>query len=198
MVRAIESRPELRRNQALLAAAEKTREGATYGPLVPIIAFQGFAGGLGGGREGRPDTFGGSGDYAVAIGWRIGPGGLLDGGRVNAAKARAETARLDEMRAHDNIVRQVADAFERAHSLADQIVAARDNLATASRALELGLARKQFGVGAVLEVIQAQRDLTQARADYVDTLAESGKAQYALAWATGAQALTADVQGSSR
>ena len=90
-----------------------------------------------------------------------------------------------------------ADAFERAHSLADQIAAARGNLETASRALDLSQARKQFGVGAVLEVIQAQRDLTQARADYVDALAESGKAQYALAWATGAQGLTANAPPSS-
>jgi outer membrane protein TolC len=197
VARAIESRPELRRNQALLAAAEKAREGATYGPLVPTIALQGFAGGLGGGRKGIPDTFGGSDDYAVAIGWRIGAGGLFDRGRVDAARARAETARLDEMRAHDDVVRQVADAFERAQSLADQIAATRENLATASRALDISQARRQFGVGAVLEVIQAQRDLTQARADYVDALAESSKAQYALAWATGSQGLTADAPPSS-
>ncbi len=128
----------------------------------------------------------------MAIGWRIGPGGLFDQGRVNAAKARVETARLDDMRACDNIVRQVADAFERVHSLTDQIASTRGNLETAARALDLSQARKQFGVGAVLEVIQAQRDLTQARSDYVDALAESSKAQYALAWATGAQGLTAN------
>jgi outer membrane protein TolC len=197
VARAVESRPELRRIQSLLAAAEKTREGATYGPLVPSIAFQGFVGGLGGGRSGKADIFGGSDDYAVAIGWRIGPGGLFDQGRINAAKARVETARLDEMRARDNIVRQIADAFERAHSLADQIASTRDNLETATRALDLSQARKVFGVGAVLEVIQAQRDLTQARADYVDALAESSKAQYALAWATGAQGLTATAPTSS-
>jgi outer membrane protein TolC len=190
VARAIESRPELRRNQALVAAAEKIREGASYGPIVPNITLLGFAGGLGGGRTGVPDTFGGSNDYAVALGWRIGPGGLFDRGRVNVAKARVEIARLDEMRAHDNIVRQVAEAFERAHSLADQILATRDNLATASHALDLSQARKQFGIAAVLEVIQAQRDLTQARGDFVDAVAENDKAQYLLAWASGAQGLT--------
>jgi outer membrane protein TolC len=190
--RAIASRPELRRNEALVLAAEKTREGATYGPLVPSIGLLGFAGGLGGGRRNVPDTFGGSTDYAVVAGWRIGPGGLFDRGRVNAAQARVETARLDGMRAHDSIVRQVADAFERAHSLADQISAARENLETASHALDLSQARKEFGIGAVLEVIQAQRDLTQARADFVDALAESDKAQYALAWASAARELAAE------
>jgi OMF family outer membrane factor len=108
-----------------------------------------------------------------------------------------ETARLDEMRVRDTVVRQVADAFERAHSLAEQIVGARENLETAAHALDLSQARKQFGVGAVLEVIQAQRDLTQARAEFVDALAESDKAQYALTWAVGAQSLTADPNPSS-
>ena len=189
VTRALGSRPELRRNQALVTAAEKAREGASYGPLVPTVAFQGFAGGLGGGRPGVADAFDESHDYALAVGWRIGPGGLFDQGRVNAAKARVEAARLDQMRVRDGIVRQVADAFERAHSLADQIASTRGNLETATRALDLSQARKQFGVGAVLEVIQAQRDLTQARGDYVDALAESGKAQIALARATGAEGL---------
>jgi outer membrane protein TolC len=183
------SRPELRRSEALIAAAERARDATTHGPLLPSIALQGFAGGLGGGRKGVPDTFGDSEDYAIALGWRIGPGGLLDRGRVNVAKARLETARLDELRVRDAVVRQVAEAFEHTRSLADQIEATRANLGTAARALDLSQTRKEFGIGAVLEVIQAQRDLTQARSEYVDAVAESDKAQYALSWAIGAQGL---------
>jgi hypothetical protein len=40
--------------------------------------------------------------------------------------------------------------------------------------------RQQYGVGIVLEDIQAQQDLTQARSDYFTALAEYNKAQYAL------------------
>ena len=197
VAQAAASRPELRRSRALVAAADRTRQGAVYGPLLPNLGFQAFAGGLGGGRNGVPDRFGASDDYAVTLGWRIGPGGLFDGGKIDVAKARLEMARLDEVRVRDDVVRQVTDAFEHARSLADQIASARENLETASRALDLSEARKQFGVGAVLEVIQAQRDLEQARGDYVDALAESGKAQYALDRAIGGHGLAADGPPSS-
>ena len=57
---------------------------------------------------------------------------------------------------------------------------ARRNLATASDTLDLTRRRKQYGVGIVLEDIQAQQALNQARAGYVTTVAEFNKAQYGL------------------
>jgi outer membrane protein TolC len=45
--------------------------------------------------------------------------------------------------------------------------------------------RKQYGVGIVLEDIQAQQALIQARSDYVSTIAEHDKAQYELNKAVG-------------
>ena len=41
------------------------------------------------------------------------------------------------------------------------------------------------GVGAVLEDIQAQQELTRARSDYLSAVAEFNKAQYGLAKAVG-------------
>ena len=71
--------------------------------------------------------------------------------------------------------------------MAGQIELAKHNLATASETLRLTRERKQFGVGVVLEDIQAQQDLNQARSDFVTALAEYNKAQYALNRATGSQ-----------
>ena len=51
--------------------------------------------------------------------------------------------------------------------------------------MRLTRARKQFGVGAVLEDIQAEQELTRSRLDYLNAVAEFNKAQYALAKATG-------------
>jgi len=51
--------------------------------------------------------------------------------------------------------------------------------------LRLTQERKQFGVGAVLEDIQAQQDLTRARSDYLSAVAEYNKAQYSLERAVG-------------
>jgi len=75
---ALRSREELKQNQALISAAHDTRNGASYGPLIPSVSAQGFFGGLGGGRRGVSDTFGDQEDYAVGLSWRIGPGGLFD------------------------------------------------------------------------------------------------------------------------
>jgi outer membrane protein TolC len=51
--------------------------------------------------------------------------------------------------------------------------------------LRLTRERKQYGVGIVLEDIQAQQDLNQARSDYFTAIAEFNKAQYNLNKAVG-------------
>ena len=183
--RALQSRPELQRGRSLVAAAERLLSGAEKGPLIPTLGAQVFVGGLGGGVRGQPSSFGDSEDYALLVGWRIGPGGLFDKSRTRLATARLERARLEDARTRDEIVRQVVENFARVQSTADQMTATRQNLATASQSLQLSQERKDFGIAAVLEVIQAQRDLTQARADYLNAVAENDKAQYALRRAIG-------------
>jgi len=49
----------------------------------------------------------------------------------------------------------------------------------------LSSARREFGVAAVLENIQAQQDLARARSEYLRIVAEHNKAQYALYAAIG-------------
>ena len=45
--------------------------------------------------------------------------------------------------------------------------------------------RKEFGVGAVLETIQAEQELTRTRLDHLRLVAEHNQAQYALRYALG-------------
>jgi outer membrane protein TolC len=195
VARALQCRPELQRGRALVAAAERLLSGAEKGPLIPSLSAQAFVGGLGGGRRGQPDSFGDSEDYAILLGWRIGPGGLFDSSRTRLATARLERARLEDARLRDEIVRQVVESFARVQSTADQTTGARQNLETASQSLRLSESRKEFGVASVLEVIQAQRDLTQARADYLNAVAENDKAQYALSRATDSQRISGRPEG---
>jgi outer membrane protein TolC len=182
---AARSRPELKQSQALESAARDAKNGAIYGPLIPSIGAQASAGGLGGGKNDSTGNFGQSEDYFVGLGWRIGPGGLFDVGRVRASKARLETAKLSGAKVRDEITRQVVESHTRAQSLQDQLATTRQNLATASETLRLTQERKQFGVGAVLEDIQAQQELARARSDYLTAIAEYNKAQYALVKAIG-------------
>jgi outer membrane protein TolC len=185
VVQALGTRPELKQSQALLQAARATKDGAVYGPLIPTVGAQAFGGGLGGGPDSGPSNFGAEGDYLVGVSWRIGPGGLFDSGRVNASKAQLAAVRLGEAKLKDAIASQVVVSLTRVQSLWAQIALSERNLATATETLRLTRERKQYGVGIVLEDIQAQQDLTQARSDYFTALAEYNKAQYALNKAAG-------------
>ena len=129
-------------------------------------------------RYGRP----------AAIHWRIGPGGLFDPGRVQAARARLEAACLEAEKTSRRVRREVVEAWTKARSLADQIATAKEGLEAAQETLRLSAERKEFGIAAVLEHVLAEQDLTRARHDYVSAVAEHDKAQYALLRAMGAVA----------
>ncbi len=183
--RALGARPELKESKAQIGAARASKNGAVYGPLIPSLGAQVFVGGLGGGPDHGAHTFGSEEDYFVGATWRIGPGGLFDFGRINASKARLATAELGEAKLRDTVTAQVVSGLARMQSLSDQIELAKKNLGTASETLRLTRERKQFGVGVVLEDIQAQQDLVRARSDYVSAIAEYNKAQYGLSRAIG-------------
>jgi len=58
-------------------------------------------------------------------------------------------------------------------------------LADAEEALRLGQERKEFGVGVVLETIQAEQDLSRVRNDYLNIVTDYNKTQYSLLRALG-------------
>jgi outer membrane protein TolC len=178
-------RPELKQSESLSAAARDTRNGAKYGPLIPTIGAQAFWGGLGGGRRGIDDEFGAQQDYLVGLGWKVGPGGLIDFGRVRLAESRFNLAELSYTKLGDELTRQVVEVFTRWHSLTDQLATSQRALAAAEEGLRLAQQRKEFAVGVVLETIQAEQDLTRARLEYLKVVAEFDKAQYQLRRATG-------------
>ncbi|MBI5686523.1 MAG: TolC family protein [Verrucomicrobia bacterium] len=182
------SRPELRQSHALTQAARETKDGAVYGPMIPTVGAQAFAGGLGGGTGGSTGSFGDSEDYFFGVSWRIGQGGLGDFGRIRAAEARLKQSQLVGEKLRDEITRQVVEAHTRVHSQSDQVATAKKALATAEENLRLARQRKQFGVANVLENIQAEQELTRTRNDYFGAVAEFNKAQYALGRATGSAA----------
>ena len=182
---ALTARPELKQNQAYVVAARDSRNGARYAPLIPTLGAQVFGGGLGGGPDSGPGKFGAEGDYNLGLSWRIGPGGLFDSGRINASNARFAAAQLSEAKLKDAIVSDVVASLARVTSSAAQIRLAEGNLNTASESFRLTRERKQYGVGVVLEDIQAQQAVTQARSAYVTAQAEYNEAQYALNKAVG-------------
>jgi len=181
---ALGARPELKGSAAAISAAEEQRRGARFGPLIPSLDAQAIYG-L---QRGGPDNYLGptesSRDYLVGLNWRFGPGGLLDFSRTEAADSQLRTQHLRDAQLRDAISQQVIDALNAARTRFDQIGLAKHSVELAEQSLKLSTQRREFGVYAVLEVIQAQQDLTQARTDYAQALTQYAKAQYALAHAT--------------
>jgi len=183
--KALAARPEVSAAQARVAASQDAKDGAVLGPLVPSVGAIAFLGGLGGGKADVPGEFGGSRDYTLTVGWRIGPDGLFDSGRIQGSRARLEGARLEAEKTRQRVAREVVEAWTRVRSFADQIATAKEGLTAAEEALRLSQERKEFGIAAVLERILAEQDLTRAREEHVSTIAEYDKAQYALLRAIG-------------
>src|SRR5262249_19138102 len=110
---ALSSRPELKESQALVSAARDTKSGALYGPWIPSVTAQAYAGGLGGGPDGGPNNFAAEGDYLLALTWRIGPGGLFDSGRIRSTKAQLAAAQFGDSKLKDDIIAQVVAGLAR-------------------------------------------------------------------------------------
>ncbi len=182
---AVAARPEVKESLALVRLADETRKGAVYGPLIPTVAGQAAVGNLGGGRDGGLVVSGSSRDYLAAVGWRIGPGGLFDLGRIRASRARLGEAQWNAEKLKDGVAREVVEAHARVLSRQEQVATAKEALAVAEQGLELARGRKQFEVGVVLENILAEQDQTRTRQDYVRAIGEYDKSQYALARALG-------------
>ena len=182
---ALARRPELRRNEAQVAAARARRDGATKGPWLPTVGAQTAMGGLAGGRNGdfgKADDFQ---EYGVSLTWRIGPGGLGDRSRIRTADSRVRLAELAMERERDAVAAAVIEARTRADAAAGQLGVASRTLAAADRLLELTRARREFGVGAVLEAIDAERELARARGEHLRAIADVNRTQWELWQAVG-------------
>lgn len=184
---ALAVRPELDGAQARLEASQTTLRGVTYGPLVPRIAVSAALGGLGGGAGSASldRDFDRTADYLIGLSWRVGPGGLLDRSRKQSAQASARISTLEQEKLIDEIRRQVVEQHAHLQSVSDQLALARRILESAEETARLSRGRQQFGVGAVLEDLQAEDELARARRDYFTTIAEFNKAQYASRYVNG-------------
>lgn len=185
--KALAARPELDEAAARLEAARVTRRAATQGPLIPTLGAQASVGGLGGGPGGSSVTrdFDMSTDLSFGVSWRVGPGGLLDRNRQRETAARERQVELEREKVQDLVRRQVVEQHTRLRSLAAQIELARKTLEAADQTARLSRQRRETGVSAVLEDLQAEDELARARRDYLSTVADYNLAQYALKFAVG-------------
>jgi len=185
VVSALRQLPEVRRSDAVVGLAEARRNGATRGVWFPTVGAQASFGGLAGGRNGdwaRGDDFQ---DYGLGLTWRVGPGGIGDGSRIRSEEARLRIARLERDRLKDEVVRGLVELRSKAETAAKLVEVSGRTVLSARSLVETTQDRREFGVGAVLEAIEAERELTRAMADQVRAVAGHNQAQWELWHASG-------------
>jgi outer membrane protein TolC len=173
LAEALERRPEVREARSELEAARSDQSGALWGPLVPTVQGDVVLGGLGV----VPGNLGATTDYAVTVGWRIGPGGLFDPGRRDLADARARQAEIQVERVRQRVAEELLSGLNRLRSADEQRKLAEQAVLDAEAGLTLNQQRQDRDIGLPLEVLQAEEALTKARLDLHTTVVAYDQAQ---------------------
>ena len=135
-------------------------------------------------------TYGMQNSTALTANWR-----LFDGGRAQAqyrlSKQAAEESRLNFARIRDGIRLQVEESFFGLRSAIQSIDTTATEVLSSRESLRLSQLRVQAGVGVQREVVNNQRDLTQAELKYARAINQYNTSLAQLQRRTGLDALIA-------
>ena len=127
---------------------------------------------------------------ALTASWR-----LFDGGRARAeyrrSKQAAEESRLNFARTRDQIRFQVESSFFGLRAAIQNIDTTATEVLASRESLRLSQLRVQAGVGVQREVVNSQRDLTQAELKYARAITDYNRNLATLQRRTGLDALVA-------
>ena len=179
---AVEHRPDLRSARSLLAAAKADTGAVTWGALGPQLQAAYSAGALrtevGGQTLGPHEQQKASASAGFAL-------GLSTFGQVKAANANARAAALDVERRLDQVRAQIVSAQQDSAASALLIPIASEQVAAAEEALRLAQANVTAGTMLLLDVLQAEDELDNARLRYARAVAHYNQSQVRLLAALG-------------
>ena len=135
-------------------------------------------------------TYGVQNSTALTASWR-----LFDGGRARAeykrSKQAAEESRLNFARTRDQIRFQVESSFFGLRAASQSLETTATEVLASRESLRLSQLRVQAGVGVQREVVNSQRDLTQAELKYARAITDYNRDLATLQRRTGLDALLA-------
>ena len=166
IVQAYKNRAELERQLVLREIGEQDRRIAMAGiiPRLDFVAQYGF-------DDDFDDPVGALVNYRfeTRLRWR-----LFDGGRAfagaRAAERRIDQANIQFANLRNELRFQVEEAYYSLIANRENIGSTRQNVATREEALRLARLRFQAGVGTQTDVINAQRDLSEARGNFLQAI----------------------------
>jgi len=121
----------------------------------------------------------------INVQWQIGGMGLTDFAKVRAAKWQARKAQTEFARELTWVCREVRDSYLNSLDQENLILATTDEVNSAREQLRVAVTRLEEGVGIDLDVVNAQRNYTDALISKANAIVKFNQAQVALLRATG-------------
>jgi len=171
---AIDNRPELKQYDELRQAA-KAQVMVALAPLHPQVALTTSTYGVG-----TLSQLGALLNIGFGVNWTLGGMGLTDTYNAQTAKYRTRQALVRANQEFVNIFGQVRTAYVNMLSAEQRIEETTDEVYSAQEELRLSRLRLDSGLGTNLDVLTAQRDLTQAYIDKVEAIINFNVAQVQL------------------
>jgi outer membrane protein TolC len=179
------SRPELGESRELVEAACERLRREQFAPVMPSVLLGLSYGGFGGGLGDRIADVDSRLDFDLGAVWEVRNLGWGESAARDAASARVEQARYQEMRVLDRVAREIIESRAQVRSRQQQIKTARSAIDHARSAYERDRTRINEGQGLPLELLQSLHALDRARREYLNSVASFNTAQFRLHHAIG-------------
>jgi outer membrane protein TolC len=187
LTRALQARPELAENQALIAAAIERWRMAKLAPLLPSLQLDYAAGGFGGGINSHFGDFSGRSDFTAGVLWELQNLGLGNQAKTAQRQSQYNQAVFRQGAIESEVARQVVSAFSEAFARKRELTAAAPEIAAERESYRLKeeRIRRAPEQGRPIELLQAVQALAQAQFDYLGVIADYNRAQFRLYTALG-------------
>jgi outer membrane protein TolC len=186
------NRPELLARRAAIRAAMLELEGARVLPFSPTVLMGVSGGAFGGGSDmavsqGLP-RFGDVSDRTdidVALYWSLRNLGVGNNALIDAARARLQTSRFQELDVLDGVRQEVVAAYLQALSWLAQVNWQAQAVRAGENAAKEDLARVRGRQGLPIELLDSVRQVIEARRDYLNAIIGYNRAELLLYVALG-------------
>jgi OMF family outer membrane factor len=172
---AVDNRPELKQYEEQRLAA-KAQIMSALAPLHPNVTFTTAAYGVGP----QLSNMGALLNLGLGVNWTLGGLGATDTLNAQAAKMRSRQALIQANQKFLQVFTEVRSAYVNMLSSEQRIEEATDEVNSAREELRLSRLRLDNGLGTNLDVLTAQRDVTQAYIDKVEAIINFNVAQVQL------------------
>jgi outer membrane protein TolC len=177
---AVDNRPELKQYDELRKAA-KAQIGIAAAPLHPRVNLNGDIYGIGT----KLNDLGALFVLNFGVNWTLGNLGLSDAANIQAARWQARQALIRANKQFIDVFEQVRTSYADTLTAEQKIVQTDEQVASAKEELRLARLRLDTGLGTNLDVLTAQRDLTQAYIDQAQATIDFNLTQVQLLRDTG-------------